>query len=538
MKRTIGQVLGATEQVQEDRATEHALKGIQLKLDEINDCLAKLESTATAHANATAFTRCCGLLAQGQDVLEIESKLAALNGELAIDLEALVKATQLASYSNRSSGVLKESSARSFWDKHFHDQRACGIEELIEALKFESREWLADPANNGKAVNWDQVEPTIRAAFGCEDDDHSKQVTVLQFGELLGDTPLQETLVRLEARQVAPSHLVQLRVFRLPARKADPELDGLALLVRTTTSLSELRAAAVTFSEEAEEEEGEGSMPEFLLKGEFEFFLDDASTRVRRKQELSMSGTKYLSRAVIVPTKDLPKKSKKVSVSVRAGQKYAPVVPDDDEAAAEEDVSQPDIAARIMRQVEIERAMQLTIKSCIADAQLSLSLRKTAVELNGAQGEAAVDFMAKFLDLKNTSGSIKISGVKLRVVRAGAKALRLRYLKMNRFPAIASLEKKVVEAGQALLAEDLDGDEMLNILETVAEPLEELLAPCLAALQNETKHCGKSKSGGIIKAKKPNNGGPKKTKVVGEFIVILEGGAAQEHYMRAVSHGF
>ncbi|GMI02461.1 hypothetical protein TrVE_jg11959 [Triparma verrucosa] len=511
VKRTVGQIIGATEQVQSDKPTEHALSSIRLKLDEINACMKTLEEKQTAHANSTAITRCCGLLAQGHDVLEIESKLETLNTEINIDLESLVKATQLASYSNRSSGVLKESFARHFWDKHFHDQRSCGINDLVEALKFESRDWMKDSVTYPKFINWSTVEPTIRVAFGCEGEDDGKQITVLQFGELLGDSPLYETLTRLEMRQTAATHLVKLLVYRIPSRKPDPELDGIALLVRTTDSLSELREAAVLFAKEAEEEDGEGSMPDFLVKGDFEFFLDEASTRVRRKQENGMSGTKYLNRAVIVPKKDLPKpKTKTVTVSVLPGKKYAPIVPDDD-TDVEEDVSKPDLAARIMHKVENNRALTLTVDSCLNDKDLALALRRYAVILN--VGEASVDFLTKLKDLKAAAKDIKISGAKLRVVRAGSKALSVRFFNgssADRFPP--SIRSFVVEAGAKLLEGSAGTDEMLEILDSVADPVEESLKPCLEKVIADQQKIGRVKQDGIFKAKRSKS--EQRTRVV------------------------
>ncbi|GMH70950.1 hypothetical protein TL16_g05533 [Triparma laevis f. inornata] len=512
VKRTVGQVQGSTEQVQEDKATEHVLQSIRLKLDQINNCMTRLLNSQSASQNASTITRCCGLLAQGQDVLDIERELVGLEEGLDGDLERLVKATQLAEYSNRSSGVLKESFARNFWDKHFHDQRSCGINELVEALKFESREWMKDAVKYPKFINWNQVEPSIRVAFGCEGEEDSNKITVLQFGELLGNAPLYGTLTRLEMRQTAATHLVKLLVYRVPSRKPDPKLDGLALLVRTTDSLSELREAAVLFAKEAEVEDGEGSMPEFLVSGEFEFFLDEASTRVRRKQENGMSGTKYLNRAVIVPRIDLPKPKKKktVTVNVIPGKKYAPIVPDDSDTDIEEDVSKPDLAARIMHKVEKEKALRLTVGACLQDKALTLALRRYAVELG--VGEASVDFLTKLNDLKDAAKNISISGAKLRVVRAGSKALSVRFFNSSgasRFPT--HVQPFVAEAGAKLQEGNPGTDEMLAILATVAEPVEECLKPCLNRVVVDQQHTGRVKHEGIIKAKKANTN---KTRVV------------------------
>ena len=99
VKRTVGQVVGATQDIQLDGPTEHALATIKLKLEEVGRCLDRLEGTGERGGKAfTALGRCCGLMSQGHDVLAIEAEFDRLDGEIKSELQELVKATALHAY--------------------------------------------------------------------------------------------------------------------------------------------------------------------------------------------------------------------------------------------------------------------------------------------------------------------------------------------------------------------------------------------------------------------------------------------------------
>ena len=111
----------------------------------------------------------------------------------------------------------------------------------------------------------------------------------------------------MATRRTAPTHLVPVRVFRMPGANEDVDVDVGAVLCRTTDSLVEFRAvlkqhaAQPELSDDEEEEgeeggagaegdDGDGLDPalEFMREGKFEFYLDEGKTRVRRKQEKGM----------------------------------------------------------------------------------------------------------------------------------------------------------------------------------------------------------------------------------------------------------
>ena len=95
-----------------------ALTTIKLKLEEVGKCLDRLEKSGERGGKAkSVFGRCCGLMAQGHDVLSLEEEFDRLDSEIRRELEELVKATQLHAYSNRAAGVLKDKTARAFWDR-------------------------------------------------------------------------------------------------------------------------------------------------------------------------------------------------------------------------------------------------------------------------------------------------------------------------------------------------------------------------------------------------------------------------------------
>ena len=121
----------------------------------------------------------------------------------------------------------------------------------------------------------------------------------------------------MATRRTAPTHLVPVRVFRMPGANEDVDVDVGAVLCRTTDSLVEFRAvlkqhaAQPELSDDEEEEgeeggagaegdDGDGLDPAlaFMREGKFEFYLDEGKTRVRRKQEKGMKVSRPAPRGV------------------------------------------------------------------------------------------------------------------------------------------------------------------------------------------------------------------------------------------------
>ncbi|GMI08883.1 hypothetical protein TrLO_g10196 [Triparma laevis f. longispina] len=466
VKRTVGQIIGATEDVQEDKGTLHSLKTIKEKLEIISECLNDLETTASKASafDNTTFGRFCGLLRNGHDVLQIEKKLEQADAEIKEGLDGLVKATQLATYANRASGVLKEAGARAFWDKHFNGQRTAPLDDLIEALKFEAREWEQDEAKSVPKDLMENLTPTLEAALGGHGEDgESKQVTVLKFGELFGSEPLHVTLTKLEVRQTTATYLVQLLLYRLPDRKVDSAFDGMSLLVSSGDSLATLRHEVKKYAQETLEVEGEDSVPQVLprrrrLRDLFGLRKDESSSEAKgwyggkavsgqglHRPDTGRSETEGVA------------EQEAISVSVsKPASKYATIVPDDDATAATSvediDVSVPDAAAMIMQQVEYEEATG------------------------------------------DTAATIKVSGSKLRLVKAGSTALKARYLTgdhIKRFPP--ECEAAAAKSAERLESAGDDARALLEAFSDLKEALQKALTPVLISVKHERLRTGRVK---------------------------------------------
>ena len=503
IQRTIGQVVGATEDVQLDKPTENALSTIKLTLDKINICLDRLEKTGGRGGKArSVFGRCLGLLAQGQDILQIEQEFAELDAEIKAELSELVKATQLHAYSNRAAGVLKDKSARAFWDRHFKDARSAAGDEVLEALRFEC----------GEAVDMEALEPIVRLALDCDNGgvdggEAGKLVTVLKFGETFGNAPLLETLKKLSERRSAASHLVQLRMYRLPSKKAD-DAHSVALLLRVTDTLADLRHAVRKHAAETLEEEGEGSVASFLVDGSFEIYLDKATTRVRRKQEKEMSGRSYLDRACLVRTSDVPSakralEASRAAVRLQAGSGGGHG-PGDDDTASDAGTEDGTAAARIMEQCALRQAATLSVQSALEDAKLALSLRAHSARLG--IGESAVAFLSLLRELSAACAavapaSIVQSGARLRLAKVGSEALVARFLRghlASRLPPSCAELIAIANEAHARAGEAGDAYGLLACFDPLKAALEAELEPALLALRKEAarSHKVRTNAGG------------------------------------------
>ena len=501
VKRTVGQVVGATQDIQMDRPTENALATIQIKLQEVNGCLDRLEKTGdrAAGKRMTVLGRCCGMLSSGQDILSVEEEFDRLDEEIRAELTELVKATQLHAYANRAAGVLKDKSSRAFWDRHFKDARSVPGDELLEALRHEA----------GSSVDMDALEPIVRCALGC-DGDGQQQVTVLKFGETFGANSLTETLQQLATRRSAATHLVQLRMYRLPSKKAD-DANSLALLVRATDSLADLRHAVRKHAAEAVEEEGEGAVAALLVEGSFEVYLDKATTRVRRKQEAEMSGKTYLDRACLVPSIDVPG-AKKAFDAARAATRMRAAGGSSDDTSSEAGGSEDgySAAARIMEQSDARHAVTLSVDSALAEPKLTLSLRAHAARLG--IGEAAVAFLLSLRELTSACAAVAPSnvnsGARTRLATIGCEALAVRYLRephAKRLPP--DCESAIAASTAAKDAAAGDATALLSAFEPVRTALETALAPALDALRHETARQR-------VRALRPASGGGVRARVV------------------------
>ena len=464
VRQTLEQVEGAIEGVQEDRQTKSGLQAIRDSLVKMADLVAELDALSTGPEYSgplSSALRCLCLLSQGHDVMVLERELESLNEEVRQELHELVKATQLHSYASRSSGVLRGEQARKFWDTHFSNQREVGLAQLGEALKFEAEQ-------QALGIDWPRLWSTCRRLLLKErGDDDAAPVSVLRFGEVFGAAPLSETLQRLSERATAPTQLVKVRVFRMPGAVPDRSVDLGAVLVRTTDSLAIFRSllkehasSPEQFSDEEDEEEDMGSVfsgggskasagasiagsldesLKFVRDGQFMFFLDDCTVRVRRRQERSMAGLEYLTNCAIVRSTDLPmsagaKKGLSLmkGVALMKGATDAAGSRHQSEASSSEidKDEQVDFSLLAMEEMARADAAGLTLERVLNEPQLLQKL-KAAANRSGV-GEDAVALLDHERQLSNALSSAAppgggFSAARLRRARVGFRAIAERF---------------------------------------------------------------------------------------------------------------
>ena len=447
---TIDQIEGAVDGVGDDRATAATLATIRERLDELQELIERMDAQGDLEGNACG--RCFKMMKRGKDVLRYEQQLEAADAELRKQLGLLSTSTDLAKYATRRSNVLKQRDARKFWDSHFGEDRDVSIEALGEALEHEVAEQELD-------VDVAAVVPICRAAFAGQD-----RITVLQFGKVFCK-PIPETLVALSKRTVAASHMVVLRVFRMPSRERDGTVDAGMLMCRETDTLAALRQLikkhAATLHEEDEDDDedddvGQGGerLPDpaldFLREGKFVFFLDNCGkppryrchlgclllkmpaislptdVRVRKKQETTFEGVEYLDRVALVRSSDLPKPARAATSSSLPG-----AVDGDRSRRGSEPVSEVseadelDIAEAVMNTAMESKASALNVDAALETESLSQQLKRAAIQRG--IGEEALTFLGQLKSLKTEAASSDGGSESMEGLRSGAWAMMERY---------------------------------------------------------------------------------------------------------------
>ena len=424
---TIDQIEGAVDGVGDDRATAATLATIRERLGELQELIERMDAQGDLEGNACG--RCFKMMKRGKDVLRYEQQLEAADAELRKQLGLLSTSTDLAKYATRRSNVLKQRDARKFWDSHFGEDRDVSIEALGEALEHEVAEQELD-------VDVAAVVPICRAAFAGQD-----RITVLQFGKIFCK-PIPETLVALSKRTVAASHMVVLRVFRMPSRERDGTVDAGMLMCRETDTLAALRQLikkhAATLHEEDEDDDededdaGQGGerLPDpaldFLREGKFVFFLDNCDVRVRKKQETTFEGVEYLDRVALVRSSDLPKPARAATSSSLPG-----AVDGDRSRRGSEPVSEVseadelDIAEAVMNTAMESKASALNVDAALETESLSQQLKRAAIQRG--IGEEALTFLGQLKSLKAEAASSDGGSESMEGLRSGAWAMMERY---------------------------------------------------------------------------------------------------------------
>eukprot|EP01043_Picozoa_sp_COSAG02_P018859 COSAG02_NODE_892_length_16138_cov_14.599875_13_plen_1256_part_00 len=495
---TIDQIEGAVDGVGDDTATAATMQTIRDLLKALESLIERLESKGATVAGS-ACGRCFGMMTHGKDVMRAEEELQDTDNELRKQLDLLVKSTELSKYANRRSNVLKQRDARKFWDAHFGEDREASLEALGEALRFEASEQRLE-------VDLDAVVPICKAVFAGKE-----QVSVLQFGEVFSK-PIPETLVELSKRTLAASHMFKVKVFRMPQREEDREIDAGMLMCRETDSLAGLRSLikkhALELHEQDDDDESgdeDCSRPatpllrdeptdeqmdpelEFLRQGKFAFFLDDGDTRVRKKQERIFCGTDYIDRVVIVRNSDLP--NSKESLPGQISRRGSDATSD-----AVSEISEPaeiDIAEHVMRVAMENSAETIRFEDVLDDERMLLTLKKVAVKRS--IGEEAVNFL---VELKALRCAASKAVPDLEQLRAGAWKIMLRFfqntssfkLPISSFVQTQTESKTRRVAGGALPGEAGNSRAILGCFNDAQVEVEEALKPCLAGIRKAQRH--------------------------------------------------
>ena len=344
----------------------------------------------------------------------------------------------------------------------------------------------------------------------------------------------------MATRRTAPTHLVPVRVFRMPGANEDVDVDVGAVLCRTTDSLVEFRAvlkqhaAQPELSDDEEEEgeeggagaegdDGDGLDPalEFMREGKFEFYLDEGKTRVRRKQEKGMKvrtapphpppggvgrythsvtdpniqGPKFLDRVVVVRSADVKKPRKGSvagSVTSESGRSLSAVsaVSDDTEAAAHDVGS---IAVQLMQDMERARGAHLSFDATLAEPRLCQALKVKAAKLG--VGEDAVALLQQLRDLRlafdaAAPATLSFSSARLRLARIGSRAIAERFFAPGSrllLPLSAENRDAAFRAWQAADADAAGGRpgadrRLVRSFDAAAEQTKAKLAPALKSL--------------------------------------------------------
>ena len=124
---------------QYDKRTRVILENIQSCVKELDNLLTRLLEMADVNGKAgkKSVCLCITLASKGKDVKAAESELENTEYELRNHIESLVQATQLHSFSTRTSNKLEQVDSRRFWDEHFGDMREVSVKAIAEGLNHE-----------------------------------------------------------------------------------------------------------------------------------------------------------------------------------------------------------------------------------------------------------------------------------------------------------------------------------------------------------------------------------------------------------------
>ena len=548
----------------EDKRTRTILENIQSCMEELDDLIDRMVKLGATKQGGSSVCICLSVTSTGKDAVKVEDDLERTEEELRKHLDSLVQATQLHTYSTRTSNKLEQVDSRRFWDEHFGDMREVSIKAMAEALHHECE-------SNNLGVDTGTVVQLTKDCFSGKES-----VTVLGFGEVFNKASIPDTMASLAKRARAKTSLLGIKVYKFETKALDASLHPGFVMCKDTDSLRVLRSLvmthALTFAEEDSSSDdsdfdfdGQGKQPapakakpkvtaealeamppeyRFLAAGEFTFFLDDCEMIVQRKQEKNLSGMETLTKACLVRDDDLPEelrpkkkdKSRKPRLSATASEKDTAWEKSSQGTSAqgEEDdgVLADDVAQSIMEKAATEIASR-DCKSIAAAIRAPVVLHglRVAAKKSGVP-EESVTFLVEIDQLRQAAEAISptsagaLSMPRLRLVKASACNIAERFLspasafKLPLAADTAAIANKTVTK-YAALADDEDPLPGLDhgMLEALRGPFDEVeaaLAPALEILQKKNASVNKV----VDVAKKQKWSGPKKN------VVICGGGIA------------
>lgn len=221
---------------QYDKRTRVILENIQSCVKELDNLLTRLLEMADVNGKAgkKSVCLCITLASKGKDVKAAESELENTEYELRNHIESLVQATQLHSFSTRTSNKLEQVDSRRFWDEHFGDMREVSVKAIAEGLNHE-----CESKNLG--VDTETVVQLAKDCFAGKET-----VSVLEFGEVFNRASIPDTMVSLAKRARAKTSLLEIEVYDFEGKTIDTTLHPGFVMCRDSDSLKVLRRLIMT----------------------------------------------------------------------------------------------------------------------------------------------------------------------------------------------------------------------------------------------------------------------------------------------------
>ena len=121
----------------DDKRTRTILENISSCMEELDDLIDRMIKLGATKQGGGGVCICLNVASAGKDAMKVEDDLERTEEELRKHLDSLVQATQLHTYSTRTSNKLEQVDSRRFWDEHFGDMREVSVKAVAEALNHE-----------------------------------------------------------------------------------------------------------------------------------------------------------------------------------------------------------------------------------------------------------------------------------------------------------------------------------------------------------------------------------------------------------------